>query len=488
MTDGLIAQAEQALAAGRYAAAQTLFEQAQLRDPSSMAARRGLAYALFQLNELAKAFDLLEDVIRQAPSDLLGRLLFGRLCLRLQNPDLAEKQFRRILKALPSSAPALAALIDVFLARNQPEEAKKLLKRLLALHRDSEVSLKAAAAVAEMVHDPLQALAHLDRLIQIAPDKAMNHYQRSRLLLKTGRFEEGWREYEYRTRCGVVQLPNLSSPRWAGEPVEHLLVVGEQGLGDCIQFARYIPPLRSRVGKVTVACQKPLRALFEHSLGVQTVDPGELQGFSHDAHLPLMSSPAVLANPDPAASCTAPYLRVDPGRRQNWADRLGPANGKIRIAVVYACSAVHPTEANPFTRRSFPARSLRMLIDQAVDCEFFSLQKERAGEAIDAQLPCTHLGEDLADLADAAAALDCMDRVISADTALAHLAGALGKSVALVLPFAAEWRWMLEPSRSPWYPSMTLFRQTRPGDWESALGAIGKWLALPCPVRDPDAR
>lgn len=432
---------------------------------------RESGFRLLQENRLAEALAVLEEAVRIAPGDLLVRLLIGRLFLRLQEPAAAEKHFQRILKKVPTSEPARSGLVDAALALGRIDEAERLAKQMLMLKPRSETGLFAAARIAEMRNDHGMALDWYDRLLKAAPDNPNHRYHRSRELLRVGRHEEGWREYECRFPAGAVQLPAAPSPRWSGTAVGHLLLLAEQGLGDTLQFARFIPLLKPLATRLTLASPAGLASLLARSFDIGTVDVASPGGWpEHDAHIPLMSLPHVLALGERALEPAGRYLRPDPARRAQWAQRLALNPARLNVGVVCATSVAHATEQRPQTRRSCASADLAPLAG-IPGVDLIDLQVGDKETSAWRKLPA-----GLADFDDTAAVVDQLDAVLSVDTAVAHVAGALGRPLALLLPFVADWRWMQLADRSGWYPSAHLFRQAKPGDWSNPAGAASEWL------------
>ena len=424
---------------------------------------RESGYRLLEENRLSEALAVLEEAIRIAPGDLLARLLIGRLFLRLQEPAAAQKHFQRILKKMPASEPAKSGLVDAALARGHVDEAERLANQMLALSPRSETGLFAAARVAEMQCAFEKALAKFDELVRAAPDNPNHRYHRSRVLLRLGRFAEGWRDYEFRFAAGAARIPAIPTERWSGAQVGHLLLVSEQGLGDTIQFARFIPLARRRADKLTLACPNALAPLIARSFGVATVDVESSSWPEHNQHLPLLSLPHVLALGDQALAPTARYLQPDPATAADWAPDLASHPAHLRVGVVHATSVAHATEQRPQTRRSCLPADLAPLGEMA-GIDLIDLQ---IGSTLPA--PWQRLHRDLSNFDDSTAVIDSLDVLLSVDTAAAHVAGGLGKPLLLLLPFAADWRWMQQPSRTDWYSSAQLFRQAVPGNWSDPI-------------------
>ena len=302
-----------------------------------------------------------------------------------------------------------------------------------------------------------------------------------------GRFEQGWPGYEWRWKCKEFgSLPPFHPPLWDGSPLDGrtILVHAEQGLGDTLQFIRYAPLVHQRGGRVILVCQPPLIGLLTRSPGVERlVAQGEALP-DYDVHVPLMSLPGLLGTTLESVPADVPYLDAEPQLVEAWRHRLGSYPG-FKVGIVW--------QGNPKfrldRRRSIPLAQFAPLA-RVPGVHLFSLQKGPGAEqlaAVTDRFPVTDLGRRLDDFMDTAAVLKNLDLVISVDTAIAHLAGALGIPVWVALPFVPDWRWLMDREDSPWYPTMRLFRQARPGQWEDVFQriaeALQRRLAAPVELR-----
>ncbi len=463
---------QRALQASRFDEAQAAFACALQHAPQSVDALRGLGYSLFQMRRLSEALDVLERALRADPSDLLSRLLMGRLCLRLQQPDLAATHFQSILKRIPNSEAARSGLIDVHVAQGELARAKALCDKILRADSASEVGHLAAARLAGFACDDAVALKHFDTLVRLRPGNPAHIYNRSLCLLRMGRFEQGWRDYEFRFAAGAVSLRLPASPRWDGSEVKRLLVVAEQGLGDAVLFSRFLPEAARRVGSIVLVCPDSLAGLLGRSLGVVCMSDREAAWPAHDAHVPLMSLPHVLQLAEKAVAPLPPYLVPEPGRVARWSSALGaPDPVRRRIGLVHATSAAHSTEENPFTRRSCRAVDMKAIV-RPDRIQAYNLNLGRPASEAQGQLPgLLELPGPIEDFDDTAAIISLMDAIVSVDTACAHVAGALAVPLHLLLPPAPDWKWQGGAERAPWYRSARAYRAAVPGNWLQAIEA-----------------
>jgi tetratricopeptide (TPR) repeat protein len=342
-----------------------------------------------------------------------------------------------------------------------------------------------------------EAARCFDRAIELKPGLARAHLNRASLRLLEGKFAEGWPEYEWRLR--LYPQRKFGLPRWMGEPLGGsgrpacLLLHAEQGLGDTLQFLRYLPLVLERVngGSVVLEVQPPLlrlagemasRLIGKRTGMVSVTAMGEdLPEF--DWHCPLMSLPLIFESDLGNLPAESPYLAVPaeaaervaalPGLLELFQEELFRAGKTLRVGLVWAGSAIHAKDRF----RSIAPELLAPLLE--VDgARFYSLQvggPTPNGVAMDGG-GFTDLAPYIRDMADTAALLERLDLVIAADTSVAHLAGAMGRPVWVLLPFAPDWRWLADRADSPWYPSMRLFRQTKPGDWAGVIETVREAL------------
>lgn len=340
-------------------------------------------------------------------------------------------------------------------------------------------------------HFARQELAEAERCyreaLRLAPGYAEACNNLAHVLLTTGRLEEGWRCYETRYDASIevnrrsIPVPQLPFPQWRGQSLDgkSLLVCPEQGFGDEIQFCRYVPLLkRNGAQRVSLICKTPLRPLFETLPDVDAVHPDEdgVRLAPHDywafpLSLPLYCGTRTLKD----VPAELPYLFANPERARVWESRL--PHGGLRVGLVWKGDQRHSNDAN----RSLPNLGVLAPLWDVAGVSFVSLQKG-AGEDEARQAShggaLVHVGSDIVDFADTAAIVSALDLVICVDTAVAHLAGALGKPCWVLLPWAGtDWRWLQERSDSPWYPGIIrLFRQPAAGDWTSVVGELVRAL------------
>lgn len=313
--------------------------------------------------------------------------------------------------------------------------------------------------------------------ISLKPDFSEAHLNMSLCHLLTGNFEIGWAEYEWRWQSTHMKVTNrdYKRPLWRGEESlagKTILLHHEQGFGDTLQFCRYAKLVAAQSATVILVVPKTLKSVLANLEGItQIFDESEpLPLF--DYHCPLMSLPRAFSTNINNIPGETPYVSCNQEARSIWQKKLGHKT-RPSIGLVWSGSIAHKNDAN----RSISLSDLLGLVSE--DFQFVSLQKELHPDdqpLLAMQKNIAHFGEDLTSFSDTAGLIANLDLVISVDTSVAHLAGAMGKPVWILLPFNPDWRWMLERSDSPWYPSAKLFRQPKMGDWNSVLSAVSKEL------------
>jgi tetratricopeptide (TPR) repeat protein len=510
--DALINRGHTFLKLRRFEDALASCDQALAIDPNHPVALNNRGHALVELKRPTEALAVFERALSLSPDDVniiasVGRALqeLGRLDQSLASYDMALARDPDHVESLTNRGHALAGLgrldealasLDraltlrpgfpegltnrgnVLRALNRYDEAMADYGQALAIRPDSVVALNNLGVAFNGLNRCDDALAKFDKALAVSPNRAEVHFNRSLLLMTAGALREGWREYEWRWRQATWadRCRNFPQPPWLGQgPLagKTILLHAEQGLGDTLQFVRYAPLVARRGARVILEVQPPLKALMADIEGIAAVvGLGEgLPGF--DLHCPLMSLPHAFGTELDSIPAAIPYLHVPPDRLARWHERLGEQQ-RVRVGIAWEGSAAHKNNRN----RSIALERFAALLS-VPNVEFVSLQKNLSpaqGDALRTHDNVTLIGEELVDFADTAAVIELLDLVVSVDTSVVHLAGALGKPVWALLPFSPDFRWLLERADTPWYPSARLFRQLRLGDWESVLGSVRQEL------------
>lgn len=477
---------------GRIAAAARQWEEAArayrtvlAKTPDDAACHSDLASALIGLKDFAGAADHAAKAVRADPALAsahlnLGEAHFGlgRLAQDDGRREDAEKHYRAAVAARPDFVEATANLGNVVRELGRLEEAVALYDKALALAPDmAALHANRAVALHEM-GNLAGAVAAYDNAVALDPENADTRRNRALAWLLTGRLADGFAEYEWRwkARSFAPLLRDLPMPRWQGEAANgrRLFVHAEQGLGDTIQFARYVPMLAASGWRVALEVQPRLRDLFEGFAGAETVIATGDAIPPCDFHVPTLSLPHVLRTDRGTIPAKVPYLSADPARTAAWRERLAKdANGAMAVGLAWAGDPRYRNDRH----RSIPAAMLKPLLDVS-GVRFFSLQFGPGSEAI-ADLPgVVDLAPEIGPFTELAAAVSALDLIVSIDTGIVHLAGALGRPVWVLLNSVPDWRCGLEGETSPWYPTVRFFRQKARGDWAGVVTEIGTRLAI----------
>jgi tetratricopeptide (TPR) repeat protein len=456
-------------ALGRPAAALADYDRALALKPDFVEALNNRGSALVDLMRQEEALASFERALAIKPGYVDALSNRGSALRHLGQYAEALTSCELALVLEPEHVEALNNRGTVLQYLDRFDEAIASYDRALALKPDYTEAYSNLGNTLYQLDRPEDALASYGRALALAPGDAQAHWNASLARLLCGDFAEGWREYEWRSATRPPLLPPrpFRQPLWLGDADiagKTILLHAEQGQGDTIQFCRYAPMVAALGARVVLEVQPSLKALLGSLAGVsEIVGRGEkLPAF--DRHCPLLSLPLAFKT-RLATVPSMPYLSAPPERVARWAMRLAPVTGR-RVGVAWAGSATHWNDR----RRSIGLAPLLTLASPRVT--LVSLQKERRpadGDLLEAHPGILRLGEDFDDFADTAAVIQSLDLVIAVDTAVAHLAGAMGKPVWILLPFAPDWRWLRNRADSPWYPSAELFRQPRPGDWASAV-------------------
>jgi hypothetical protein len=387
----------------------------------------------------------------------------------------------------PELGPDWLALAEQLEARAFVEASEACVEQAVSVAPQDAQVLCRAAGMKLQSGAFLAAESLARRALEVEPGSAFARSQLALCYLAQGRYEEGWPLADYRLH-GHVGLPLEALERWprwrGGSPAgRRLLVVGEQGHGDRIQFARYAEPLASAGARVDFAfAGAPLAGLLRSVPGLEAVHEDAPASGEYDSWIPILSLPGALGTRLATIPARVPYLAPAAERSRRWAPPIESASppGALRIGVAWAGRPTHVFEH----WRSIALSALAPLWSVG-GCTWFSLQAGDAAPPVSGS-PLVDLGRGFRDFEDTAAAITALDLVISVDTAVAHLAGALGKPVWLLLPSrGVDWRWMAGRTDSPWYPTMRLFRQSRPGDWAPVVAQLRERLPFELIRRAP---
>jgi len=454
-----------ALSEKRYQDAADSYERAVVCDPKSRDALVLLGVAWIEMGDTERAAAALDSALKVDPTHALAHMFRGYAAAKSGDYVGSLPFYREAIRLDPLRDEAHNNLGAAYEGLGRYAEAAEAFSQALAL-RPSSVEYLFNVGLNMLRRRDRAGIGYLERAIALEPNHAEAHATLGEMLLAFGEYERGWREYEWRwQRPGLAaRKRNFHQPVWNGQALEGrvILLHAEQGCGDTIQFARYVAQVQGRSGRVILEVQEGLHSLLGAIPGVsqclrQGIDP--LPEF--DVHCPLMSLPLALGTAQPMPQPVRIPL--------SFAQAPGAEKQLLRIGLVWSGNPQHIRD----TFRSMPLRNLHRL-RELPDAVFTCLQKvvtendEDAVREFPMSCPLTPDGDFL----ETARTIDQLDLIISVDTSVAHLAASMGKPVWLLLPEVADWRWGVEGERTVWYPSMTLFRQRREGDWAELMERV----------------
>jgi tetratricopeptide (TPR) repeat protein len=488
-------QATSLLNRGLFAESETYFREVLRLCPDHIGSLNNLGTALWRLDRLGEAEDCYQRALTLQPNDFAVLNNLGNVSWEQGRLDEALEWYRQAVDLQPDSPEALRNLGVTLSDLGEFDRALALIQQSLQLEPGSPDSYLGLGVTLARQAKWDEALDCYDRAIGLRFDFAEARRNRAQIWLARGDFERGWPEYEWRLNCPKCRFPTVTCPRWTGDDLDgrSILLVAEQGLGDTLQFIRYASLVEPRGGRIVVACPEPLIRLLSRYPGVDDVIDWNSPLPDCDVHAPLLSLPAILRTTLATIPAQVPYLRADAGTVEDWRpvvaqaiERATPAgtDGTSRSSQMLKIGiAWQGNRANKVDRwRSFPLTHFGHLA-RLPGVRLISLQKGDGREQVaglEGQFPVAELtradhgDEDRRDFLDTAAVINELDLVVTPDTSLAHLAGALGTHVFVAMPAVAEWRWLIDRDDSPWYPTMRIFRQTTPGDWDGVFERIAR--------------
>lgn len=443
------------------------YQRALKLNPNYAKALNNLSSILTTQNKLDEAVTACKRAIEIKPDYAEAYNSLSSALTAQNRPDEAVAACQRALGLKPGFAEAYNSLGNALTAQNKLDEAVAACQRSLELkpeYPEAYVNLGNAIYYQGKLD---AAIEYYKRAQALKPEYAEAHCNRSLVQLLQGNFAEGWNNYEWRFQIKAARR-SFSQPSWRGEPLNgaRILLHAEQGLGDSIQFLRYLPMIQAAGGKVILYLPPRLRRLAEQLPGVADLATFGEPIPSFDWHCALMSLPLAFGTALNTIPAQVPYLAI-PEEARKKADALPWPDHGFRVGLAWAGSPAHTKN-----RHRSIALSLLEPIFQVKGVHFFSLQMDAAAQLASTQAAITDLAPATGDMADTAAQMAHLDLIITVDTSVAHLAGALGRPVWTLLQFVPDWRWMMGREDSPWYPTMRLFRQPRPGDWTPVIDGV----------------
>ncbi len=499
----------------RYEEAINCYRIAISQNPNYIQPLFNMGNACMSLGNSDGACACYERVLQLAPDFVPAHLCLGEIAKARREYELAHSYYKKALSVDPNCTDTFQGIAETFQAEEKFEDAIIAYQQVLThesgradswnklgmvyhsleRHEEAEASYRQALALLPDCVTILnnlgvelndqgrldEAISVYRHLLEVDYGYADGHWNLSVALLSAGKYLEGWREYEWRfKKTNPVKMRHFTQPCWDGSPLagKTILLHAEQGFGDTIQFARYVPMVAERGGKVVIESQVSALKRLLHSLKVdaEVVVAGEpLPTF--DCHLPMMSLPLLFGTTLETVPSHIPYLAAEPADVKVWQQRLGAATA-FRVGLVWFAK-----QSQVLNRKRSCRLEMFAPLWSVPGVEFYTLQIGLGAEQLaefGAAFPLKDLTGHITDFADTAGFIANLDLVITIDTAVAHLAGALGARTWLMLPYVSEWRWLSQRQDSPWYPTMQLFRQPCAGDWPALIASVTE--ALNCCV------
>jgi Tfp pilus assembly protein PilF len=466
--------------AGRLREAEPLYRQVLSSQPKNTDALFLLGLITQSTRRFAESVEFFQRAVEANPKSAkyfvnLGLSLGG---MGLGRTADATAALRSAVAIDPNIPEAWANLGNELGNDHQYDEAMVCYQKALKLRPDfADAHCNLGALLQKTLPTLEPAIAAYEKAITIQSDFALAHWDLGLALLLRGDYPRGLAEYEWRWKTETVVVPRkFPQPRWDGGDLggKTILLHAEQGFGDTIHMARYVPLVAARGGRVILECQPPLSRLLQSLNSVQQIIPAGQQLPAFDVHCPLLTLPLVFKTTVETIPAAVPYLRADKEPSRQWSNRLPPDIRRPLIGLVWAGRPENKNDRN---------RSMRLQdfapLGGIQDARFVSLQLGPSADQLRQPPPGLELLDfagELRDFADTAALVAHLDLVIAVDTAVAHLAGALAKPVWILIPTMPDWRWMLGREDSPWYPTMRIFRQKTRGDWTDVMARVKREL------------
>jgi tetratricopeptide (TPR) repeat protein len=472
----MIDQARQLLSQRQPLEAARLYAKVLECKPDCVEALGQLGSLFFQFGQHEEALASLQRAVHFAPKTPKLHLLMGAVLKSLGRMEESAACCEQEIRLNTSDADARYNLGLVLQSLKRPADAVESFRQAVRLRANYADAWAAMGMALRQTGAHEAALECFERVIQLDPNHAQSHFEAGTILLSLGHFERGWKEYEWRLKLKSFtgSTPRFEQPIWDGKNLNgrRILLHCEQGFGDTIQFCRYARLVAELHGDVILGCPDELRSLMENVRGVRQVVTSRLNHPDFDTYAPLMSLPGLLGTRLETIPCEVPYLHAR-GKATLSPPWVKPSSA-FKVGLVWSGSPENLTGRY----RSLGLESLAPLL-QMPGLDWYSLQYGGAADELKAAEfagRIENLGARFRSFDDTAEAIGELDLIISVDTAVAHLAGALGKRVWTLLSSEPDWRWMRQREDSPWYPTMRLFRQTDPRDWENVVRQVKEAL------------
>ena len=425
--------------------------------------------------ELDSAEILYKEILEKEPDNFNALNLLGAIDYQLGRYEEAVKKITKAIRINSGSAICHYNLAMSYDALNNEEKAVKNFKKVLEinpLYKNTHFVYYNLGIYFKNKGEFGKALEYYDKAIEFDKDFYDARWNRSLVLLLLGEFEIGWEDYDCRfKKKSPTDSRIFNKPQWDGSLLKNkkILVILEQGFGDNIQFIRYLPFIKEKKGYIILECKKELKTLFENNFKIdEIIEKQDNSSQNFDFYIHLMSIPKIFKTNLNNVPNKVPYLKADINLVEKFKLKLN--TDKFKIGIVWAGNSKHSNDKN----RSINFKEFKFL-KEFPEVEIYSLQKEKNPEKLD-DFKLIDFSENIRDFSDTAAIIENLDLIISVDTSVAHLAGAMNKPVWILLPFIPDWRWFFKRDDCPWYPSMRLFRQKKSGNWKDVFEEVKEEL------------
>jgi Tfp pilus assembly protein PilF len=432
-------------------------------------------------NKLAEADDLAGRVLTAAPEHPHVLHMAGIVAYRRGRLQEAIERMEKSMQLEPKVALYPRNMCEIYRGAGRLDDALRMGLRAVELSpQDSRAHFNLALIHYERL-ELEEAVAASDRAIVLDPEFAEAHFEKAESLLLAGRLREGWESYEWRFKLKQAEgmLPKTEKPQWDGGllPPGKLLIIADQGFGDCIQFSRLIPWVIARAAAPILACSNDLVPILRQHVGLGKIITSWEHAGDYERFIPLSGLPRLAGITTENIPDNGPYLSVRPELVESWRQKLARLTplGKRRIALVWAGRPTHKNDRKRTLQLS-QFGALFALSDIALVTVQKGEQIVQTGAYYGAA-PLLNLGPEINDFLDTMAILKSVEHLVTIDTSVAHIAGAIGVPTSLVLPYAPDWRWLLGRSDTPWYQSIKLYRQERPYDWSGVIERVAADLS-----------
>lgn len=461
----------------RFEAALATYQQLLVRDKQDIDAliKCGRIYLL--LKQPLQALTYLNTAYTLEPNNAIISNLRGSAFIELKRPRAAVQCYAHAIKLMPHDVGTLISLGCALYELADYAQALACFENVLSINPNHLLGLSYRAFCLVCFNRHEEALIEYEKALQINPNHAITLFNQSLCLLAMGDYKRGWQKHEYRWQTEMINANRaFTQPLWLGEEDingKTILLYAEQGLGDTIHFMRYVPLVVALGARVTLEVQPELLTLINIEGIEKLIARKENDGFPQtDYRCPLMSLPLAFHTELDSIPHTIPYVWSDADLVDTWRERLSPLTKPYKIGIAWSGNPLYKINI----RRTMPLETL--LSVQPPHIDFVSLQKTISADevALLNKHSIPSFTDALTDFSQTAALIACLDAVITTDTAVAHLAGAMGKPTWLMLAFSPDWRWLIGRTDSPWYPTMTLFRQHAMWDWSQVIDQVKEKL------------